>query len=71
MGSKDQALIELNGIIKEFNLKRTNVGMAIAGNKSFMDLMEDESKAITTSTLDKVNRYVLEFRGQQDLPLEK
>lgn len=70
MDSKEQALIELEAVIKEFDLKRTNVGLAIAGNRSFMDIMDNPKKAITTSTLDKVNRYVLEMRGQLRLTIE-
>ena len=70
MNSKEQALIELEAAIKEFNLKTTNVGMAIAGSGSFMDIMRDPKKAITTTTLDKINRYVLGLRGQQELPIE-
>ena len=70
MDSKEQALIELEAAIKEFNLKTTNVGLAIAGSGSFMDIMRDPKKAITTTTLDKINRYVLGLRGQQELPIE-
>ena len=70
MDSKAQALIELEAAIKEFDLKTTNVGMAIAGSGSFMDIMRDPKKAITTTTLDKINRYVLGLRGQQELPIE-
>ena len=70
MNSKEQALIELEAAIKEFNLKTTNVGLAIAGSGSFMDIMRDPKKAITTTTLDKINRYVLGLRGQQELPIE-
>ena len=70
MDSKAQALLELEAAIKEFDLKTTNVGMAIAGSGSFMDIMRDPKKAITTTTLDKINRYVLGLRGQQELPIE-
>ena len=49
---------------KEFDLPRTEVGLAISGSKSFMDLMDDDTKSITTKTVDKVVRYVLELRGQ-------
>ena len=69
MTSKEQALIELETAIIEFGLKKTEVGMAICGNRSFMDLMRDPDKSITTNTLDKINRYVLKLRNQGDLPL--
>ena len=70
MDSKALALRELETVILEFNLKTTNVGLAIAGSGSFMDIMRDPKKSITTSTLDKVNRYVLALRGQMDLDLD-
>lgn len=70
MNSKKQALEELEAVMKEFGLKKTEVGMAICGSKSFMDLMRDPSKAITTTTLDRINHYVLELRGQKRLDLE-
>tara|TARA_R110000824_G_scaffold192006_3_gene373967 strand:- start:8680 stop:8901 length:222 start_codon:yes stop_codon:yes gene_type:complete len=71
MHSKKEALKELKAVIKEFGLKRSNVGLAISGNPSFMDLMEDPDKSITTTTLDKVHKFVLEIRGQLPLPLER
>jgi len=69
MNSKKQALEELEAVMKEFGLKKTEVGMAICGSKSFMDLMRDPKKSITTNTLDRVNMFVLELRGQGKLPL--
>ena len=69
MNSKELALRELEAVIKEFNLKTTNVGLAIAGNRSFMNIMRDPNKTITTKTLDKISRYVLELRGQLNLNL--
>ena len=69
MNSKELALRELEAVIKEFNLNKTDVGLAIAGNRSFMDIMRDPNKTITTNTLDKVNRYVLKLRGQLTLNL--
>jgi hypothetical protein len=69
MNSKKQALKELEAVIKEFNLTNTEVGLAITGSKSFMEWMRDPSKSIRTSTVDKVNRFVLQKRGQLELPL--
>ena len=68
--SKEQALKALEAVIKEFKLNKTDVGLAIAGNRSFMDLMRNPTKSITTTTLDKVHRYVLELRGQTKMNLE-
>tara|TARA_R110000744_G_scaffold60514_1_gene125347 strand:- start:509 stop:724 length:216 start_codon:yes stop_codon:yes gene_type:complete len=64
MNSKEQIKEELYSAIEEFDLTRTEVGLAISGSKSFMDLMDDDTKSITTKTVDKVVRYVLELRGQ-------
>jgi hypothetical protein len=69
MNSKELALRELEAVIKEFNLNKTDVGLAIAGNRSFMQIMRDPNKTITTNTLDKINRYVLKLRGQLTLNL--
>ena len=69
MNSKELALRELEAVIKEFNLNKTDVGLAIAGNRSFMQIMRDPDKTITTNTLDKINRYVLNLRGQLTLNL--
>ena len=70
MNSKDRMLQELEAVIEEFSLSKTEVGLAIAGNRSFMDIMRNPEKSITTTTLDKCNRYVLEVRGQKRLDLE-
>ena len=71
MNSKELALRELEAVIKEFNLNKTDVGLAIAGNRSFMQIMRDPKKTITTKTLDKINRYVLNLRGQLNLNLKE
>ena len=65
MNSKEQIKNELYSAIRDFNLTRTEVGLAISGSRSFMDLMDDDTKAITTRTVDKAMRYVLELRGQK------
>ena len=70
IGSKQAALIELEVAIKEFNLSPTQVGLDISGNRSFMTLMREPTKTITTKTLDKVNKFVLSLRGQKELELE-
>ena len=70
MNSKQEALQELEALIKDFKLTRTEVGIAITKNKSFMDWMENPKKSITTRTLDTIHRYVLEVRGQGKLDLE-
>jgi hypothetical protein len=69
MDSKDEVLHELEAVIKEFGLTKTEVGLEIAGNRSFMDLMRDPKKSITTNTIDKCRRYVLNLRGQMDLDI--
>ena len=63
MNSKEQIKREIYSDIRDFNL--TEVGLAISGSRSFMDLMDDDTKAITTRTVDKAMRYVLELRGQK------
>ncbi len=70
MGSKEQALNELDAIIKECGLAESSVGREITGDPTFMDRMRDPKKAITTKTLDAVNRYVLKLRHQLDLEMD-
>ena len=70
MNSKKEALEELEAVMEEFSITKTEVGLVITGSKSFMDWMRDPSKSINTNTLDSVHRYVLRKRGQLDLPFE-
>jgi len=70
MGSKEQALKELEAVIKEGGMAESTVGREIAGDPNFMDRMRDTSKTVTTKTLDTINCYVLKFRHQLDLDLE-
>jgi len=71
MCAKNNALKELDVLIKEFGLAPTSVGRAIAGDPNFMDRMRDPKKSISTNTLDNVGRFILKVRGQLDLDLEK
>jgi|TARA_R110000803_G_scaffold25331_2_gene60543 hypothetical protein len=64
MNSKAQVKEELDSAIEEFDLTRSEVGLAISGSRSFMNIMDDDTKSITTNTVDKVMRYILELRGQ-------
>ena len=70
MGTKQEALQELEGVMTDFGLTKTEVGLAISNSPSFMDLMRDPKKSITTVTLDRINRYVLGLRGQLELDLD-
>jgi len=63
-GIKKDALVELEGIMWEFGLAPTSVGREISGSPNFLNHMADPDKSITTGTLDKVRRYVVEKRGQ-------
>ena len=68
-GSKKDALLELESVMREYELTPTAVGLAIVGSRSFMELMADPKKAITSFTVDKIYRYVLKVRGQMDLEI--
>lgn len=70
MGSKNATLMELERLIKEFKLKPSMVGREITGDPTFLTRMRDPEKTISTTTLDKVWRYILTKRGQMDLDLE-
>ncbi len=70
MGSKAEALHELEAVIREFAIPASRAGRDISGDPSFMARMRDPKKNISTSTLDAVLRYVLRVRGQIDLDLK-
>lgn len=67
MGAKEDALAELNKLIKEAGLSRSTVGRQITGDPTFLNRLEDPNKSITTKTLDAVHRYVLSLRRKLDL----
>ena len=71
MGSKDEVLKELEAVIKEFNLAPSTVGREITGDPTFLTRLRDADKAISTTTLDKVWRFILCKRGQLELDLER
>ncbi|MEO2140680.1 MAG: hypothetical protein ABGX63_00715 [bacterium] len=71
MESKQTALNELEAVIREYDLKPSMVGRAIASDPGLLTRMRDPSKTISTTTLDSVWRFILETRGQQTLTLEK
>lgn len=70
MGSKNDALLELEAVIKEFSLMPSRVGREIRGDPGFMSRMRDPSKTISTKTLDTVWRFIYKTRGQLDLNLD-
>ena len=70
MGSKAEALRDLEVVIKQYGLAPSTVGREIAGDPHFLARMRDDDKNITTRTLDNVWRYILRVKGQLDLDLE-
>jgi len=70
MGSKEDALAELEAVIKEYDLADSTVGRDICNDPHFMDRMRDERLTVTARTLDNVGRYILRVRGQLDLDLD-
>jgi hypothetical protein len=70
MGSKAEALRDLEVVIKQYGLAPSTVGREIAGDPHFLARLRDDDKTITTNTLDKVWRYILTVKGQLDLDLE-
>lgn len=70
MGSKTDALAELEAVIKEFDLAPTMVAREIAHDPCFMDRMRDPLKTISTDTLDRVWRFIYRKRGQLELDLD-
>ena len=70
MGSKDEALRELEAVIKEFGLAESTVGRLIAHDPGFMSRLRDPSKQILNITLDNVWRFIHIQRGQLELDLD-
>ena len=70
MGSKKEVLRELEAVMKEFNLAPSTVGREITGDPTFLTRLRDADKAISTTTLDKVWRFILRKRGQLELDLD-
>jgi hypothetical protein len=68
-GVKKDALEGLESVMWEFGLAPSTVGREIAGSPNFLDHVADPEKTITTSTLDKIWKYVVEKRGQLNLKL--
>jgi len=71
MGSKKEVLKELEAVMKEFDLAPSTVGREITGDPNFLKRLRDADKAISTTTLDRVWRFILNKRGQLELDLEK
>lgn len=65
--TKEAALAELLAIIKEHGMAETTVAREHFGSPSFIARLRDPRADITTRSLDRVWRYVLEMRGQTDL----
>jgi hypothetical protein len=70
MGSKADALRDLEAVIKEFDLAPSTVGREIAGDPHFLARLRDGEKTISTTTLDNVWRFILKKKGQLDLDLD-
>lgn len=70
MGSKDDALAELEALIKEYDLAPSTVGREVVGDSKLMYRMRDPSVSVTTATLDRIARYVMNKRGQLEMELE-
>jgi hypothetical protein len=70
MGSKAEALRDLEAVIKQYGLAPSTVGREIAGDPNFLARLRDGEKTISTTTLDNVWRFILKKKGQLDLDLE-
>jgi hypothetical protein len=70
MGSKTEALKDLEAVIKQYGLAPSTVGREIAGDPGFLARLRDGEKTISTTTLDNVWRFILKKRGQLDLDLD-
>ena len=69
MGSKEEALYELEAVMKEYLLSPSGVGRLLFNDPNFVSRLRDPSKTISARSLDKVNKYVRKMRGQIDMDL--
>lgn len=71
LSSKEEALQELEALIRDFDLAESEVAKDISGSRSFVARLRRPETDITTKTLDKVWDYVLTMRGQQELDFDQ
>mgnify|MGYP003641046137 CR=1 FL=1 len=71
LSSKEEALEELEALIRDFDLAESQVSQEISGSKSFVARLRKPGSDMTTRTLDRVWDYILHRRGQQELDFDQ
>ena len=69
MGSKEDALFELEAVMQEYDLSASGVGRLLFNDPSFVTRFRDPSKMVSARSVDRVNQYVRKMRGQIEMDL--
>ena len=70
MSLKQKAIDELDGIMKDFNIRPSRLGRDLFNNPNFYTKLKQRNTKVTDETLDKIFRYAVELRGQGTLPIK-
>ena len=69
MGIKATAIKEMEELMKEFDITPTRLGRDLFNNPNFYSKLILPETKVTDVTLDRIFKYAVELRGQQQLPL--
>ena len=69
MGIKDIAIAELDALMRDFSIKPSRLGRDLFNNPAFYAKLIKDDTRVTDVTLDKIFRYAVTLRGQQQLLL--
>jgi len=69
MGSKEDALFELEAVMQEYDLSPSGVGRLLFNDPGFVTRLRDPAKTVSARSVDKVNNYVRKMRGQTEMDL--
>ena len=67
MASKDDAIAEVNALMRDFDIRPTRLGRDIMGDPNFVKRLKQRGTRITDITYDKIFKYAAELRGQKRL----
>jgi len=70
MGLKADTLKELEALMREMRIAPTTIGRRVVNDPTLVTRLRDPKKDVSASTLDRVNRFILEARGQLELDLD-
>ena len=69
MGIKEDAIAEMDALMRDYGIPPSRIGRELFNNPSFYALLKMPETKVTNVSLDKIFKYAVEFRGQNELPL--